>query len=94
MGADGKRAVWMYRYRALDGSQRQIELRFGSWPEMGLAEARKIWAELRAQRLAGRVPTLPGAAAGELTVDGLCDLYLRDYAAGPSAPPASARTRA
>ena len=85
MGADG-RAVWMYRYRALDGSPKQTELRFGSWPEMGLAEARKVWASLRAQRLAGRVPALAGSAASELTVGGLCDLYLRDYAARAKRP--------
>jgi integrase len=80
MGADGK-AVWMYRYRALDGSPKQTELRFGSWPEMGLADARKTWAALRAQRLAGQIPVLPQAMGAEITVGDLCDLYLRDYAA-------------
>ncbi len=80
MGADGK-AVWMYRYRVIGGSAKQVELRFGIWPEMGLAEARALWAGLRAQRLAGRAPLLPAARAHEITVGGLCDLYLRDYAA-------------
>jgi integrase len=56
-------------------------MRFGRWPEMGLAEARKLWADLRAQRLARQVPALPQAAAAKITVGGLCDLYLRDYAA-------------
>jgi hypothetical protein len=32
MSADGKTATWMYRYRALDGTARQVELRFGTYP--------------------------------------------------------------
>lgn len=77
MGADGQ-VVWMYRYRALDGSARQTELRFGRTPEMTLAEARKIWADLRAQRLRGEDPAVRRAETGP-TVGELIDLYLVHY---------------
>jgi integrase len=77
MGADGC-VVWMYRYRALDGTAKQTELRFGRTPEMSLAEARKIWAGLRAQRLRGEEPSILREETG-LTVGELIDLYLVHY---------------
>ena len=41
---------WFYRYD-WQGAQRQVT--FGSWPTMGIAEARARFAELRAARKAG-----------------------------------------
>jgi hypothetical protein len=79
MGADGKKAVWMYRYKRL-GTVGQVELRFGIYPEMSLAEARGIWGDLRAMRLRGVEPRLEVAQA-EMTVGQLMDLYLTKYVA-------------
>ncbi len=86
MGADGKSAMWMYRYRALDGSARQIELRFGQYPEMSLAEARAIWSGLRAARLKGQTPTLAAGAGAGKTVADLIDRYLTEYSQRVKAP--------
>lgn len=86
MGADGKTATWMYRYRALDGSARQVELRFGTYPSMSLAEARAIWSGLRAARLKGQSPKVLAPQGSGMTVANLIDRYLAEYSQKAKAP--------
>jgi integrase len=45
----GEKGYWVYRYRvAVEGKSRLREMSLGSWPEIGLAEARNKHVQLRA----------------------------------------------
>ena len=52
----GKSArTWVYRY---DWEARQRQVTLGSWPTMGIAEARRRFAELKAGRKSGVDPAV------------------------------------
>lgn len=78
----GKRTgrVWIYRYSDPD-SGKNTEMQFGTYPDLGLADARTHWAELRDQRKAGKRPQIGGGDSGiTMTVGGLVHRYITEYA--------------
>lgn len=78
----GKRTghVWIYRYDH-PATHKQIELKFGTYPKLGVAEARETWQALRRKRLAGEEPRLGDASSKtEMTINDLVQRYMTDYA--------------
>ncbi len=78
----GKSArTWVYRY---DWEARQRQVTLGSWPTMGIAEARRRFAELKAGRKSG---VDPAAVKGGLklppteraTVEELCESFITEH---------------
>jgi integrase len=58
----GEKGYWVYRYQA-DGRRREMSL--GPYPELGLAEARKKHAELRARVIADKADPLREKSAAK-----------------------------
>jgi len=76
----GKRTgrVWIYRH--IDPLRRKtVELQFGTFPALGLAEARRQWSEMR-ERVRSGLPAAEDAESSRgPTMRELCDRYIRDY---------------
>ena len=103
--ATATRRTWTYRYKSpTDGRMRQVAM--GSWPAMALAAAAGAWAELRAQRDAGRDPALERRSArqvaaparrsmraGVYTVRTLVDDYLAGHIEHRRKPRGAAEVR-
>jgi hypothetical protein len=72
---------FIYRYEHPE-TKKQVELAIGHLGDVTLAEAWESWEELRAQRMAGKVPALAeqASAASMPTRGVLAKLYLDDYA--------------
>ena len=78
----GKRVgrQWIYRFRhPING--KLTEIIFGTYPELGVAEARETWDRLRKERAAGRVPTIAEPeTADEMVMAELVQTFLQEYA--------------
>lgn len=72
---------WVFR-TSHPATMKQVEIKFGVYPKLGIAEAREMWREMRDERLAGKLPAAGTAAIIEPgnTVGGVVDRYIRDYA--------------
>ena len=72
---------WFFRY-SHPVTGKQIEYRFGSYPEMPLSEARDRWADLRSMRNHGQDPaTVERPMVPRfLTISDLVGTYLSEYA--------------
>ncbi len=79
MRATKTKKAWYYRWRHPDTGL-QVETALGTYPQVSLEEARRLWEPLRAGRLQGE---LPGASAHDnksTTIRELVDKYVREYA--------------
>jgi integrase len=65
--------VYFYRWR---GKQRRLTL--GSWPSLGLGEARDVWRDARRKLSRGEEPTTAPAAVADRFEDVLADWLKRD----------------
>ncbi len=75
--AGKNKSVWIYRYRSpLDGAQKELQL--GTYPELGLADARERWEAAHALRREGKDPA--AVVSEQSTVKELCDRFINDYA--------------
>ena len=72
---------FIYRY-AHPETGRQTEFGLGYLGDITLADARQLWQELRAQRMAGKVPSVVEDTASRdiPSLAKLCQLYLDEYA--------------
>lgn len=76
---NGKRTgrVWIYRHKT---AGHVAEVQFGSYPQMQVAEARQLWAEMRDKKRQNLPIVQAPVPTAEMTMGELVNRYIEEYA--------------
>lgn len=96
VGFGGTRS-WIYRFSGAEDRLKQVTI--GSWPTLGIAEARRKWDELRSRRKSGEDPAAVtraekiGVARSRPTVRDVLEKYFNEHIAKERKPKGVAECR-